>query len=544
MAGLPPLTAALWSLIATVLAQAANKDSAAALRIAADAVAAQTRAVAVSLLCVDGGVSRARTGDWPPDAQPKLDAWERGLIRCAQQGAMALPSGPVPVSTARIAGWVVCNIPLAAGDQVMGALTLCLEAGRAPEAAAAARDLSPWLGTLLRAFHGLELANRRLGALGMILHAGGAMADAEDIRTSLRNTLRLAARLVNADGCLVVTLSDDGGCLRCQAADVPNQAVDWTGARIKVGGILGHVSLTGETVVSNDPVSDSRYAPDVEGALLEPLTSLLAVPLHPQGAPHGALAALNRRDPLGFTSDDAWLLESVAAHVAVYLENARLYSAVREERQRIAKVEQSIRAEVASNLHQGAIQMLAAVTMGLDHLEHLAVTRPEDLLAELKSLKELTREATREARLLLFELRPTILESEGLLNALQAYIQQIPNGDEIVHFTHEGALSELDALTAQVAFSVVVQGLRHARQHGQSSNVWLNVAMSEETLAITVEDDGKPHSERRCTSHDEGLDCPTFMQDRVTLVRGLLRTRDGSLEERAAIQIRIPISAL
>jgi len=540
LAGLPPLSPALWSLFAAVLAQTASNDFAAVLRIAADAIAAHTHAAAASLLCVGGGVSRARTGDWPADAQPKLDAWERGLIRCTQQGAMALPPGPVPVSTARVAGWVVCNVPLAAGEQVTGALTLCVESGRAPEAASAARDLSPWLGILLRALHGLELTNRRLGALGMVFHAGAAMLDAEDIRTPLRNTLRLAARLVNAEGCLVITLGEESGTLHCQAADVPNQAVDWTGARIRAGGILGHVCQTGDTVTSNDPMSDRRYAPDVEGALAETLTSLLAVPLHSQGAPHGALVALNRRDLLGFTSDDAWLLESVAAHVTAYLENARLYSTVREDQNRIAKLEQSIRTEVANNLHQGAIQMLAAVTMGLDHLEHLAAARPEELPAELKSLKELTREATREARLLLFELRPTILESEGLLNALQAYIQQIPNGDKIIHLTHEGALSSLDALTAQVSFSVVVQGLRHARQHGQASNVWLNIALGEDELAITLEDDGKPQAERRCTRDSEGPDCPAFMRDRVALVRGSLRMTDGGPGGRTAIQIRIP----
>ena len=536
---LPTLPAALYQLVAALLAQASGGDSASLVRVAADETEVRTQARAVSILVASGGVLRARAGDWSPAVQPKLDAWERALVKRVKQGATAISDGPIPVSAAQIGGWMVCMAPLSAGRQAVGALSLCVEPAREREVIRTARDLSPWLGAILARAQRAETGHRQLAALKEIAcgHAGPRNVDA---KVWLRKSVERCAVLLQAQGGLVVSPSETGEHLLCLAAVLPNEALDWTGARFKSSGILHHVCVSGETFLSNDPAADSRYAPDVEGALVEPLQSILAVPLYVPDGERGALAILNRRDVLGFTASDAELLQSAAACISTDLQNASLRRAATDCNGRMAVMQRALRAEIAGTMHQGAIQMLAAVAMGLDHLEHLAAVQPDALPNEIKSLKDLTREATREARLLLSELHPASLGSEGLVAAMESYLQQMPGGGDKVDFQHRGPLSRIDTSVAEVAFHVAVQGLRHAHKHGSAAHVWLTLSLADEVLSILIEDDGKPQAERRCARHDQEFDCPEYMSQQLAQVSGTLQVRAGGPGEKPAFLIRIP----
>lgn len=538
---LSPLPEYLWQPLATMLSQMASNDLATAMRAVAEEVAALTDAIGVSLLCTSGSIARTRHGEWPAPVQSKVDAWERAMLRRIRAQLLTLPESPVPLTVASVSEWEVCNAPLTSGDQVVGALSLCVRAGGQRQASRVVGHLAPWLGILLRMLQELETSRRNLGTLGMIFHAGETRVDVEDVRSPLQSTLRLATKLVRAQASLVFTLSKDGNHLYCQAADLPGEPVDWTGASLKAAGILAHACRTGETVLTNEPASDPRYAPEAEGVLLRTLHSILAVPLQIQESPFGVLVVLNRQDPVGFTENDAWLMEGVATHVAAALENARLYRALQEEQKRIATVQQSVRTEIANSLHQGAIQMLAAVTMGMDHLSQLVAVQPEAVPQELESLKELARQATREARLLLFELRPTILETKGLLPALEAYIRQLPEEGAGIHLTCPHALAEMDSLTTQVAFVITLQGLRHARQHGDAGSVWVELASEPNLLAIAIEDDGKPHSQRRCLQQEHESDCLGFVKEQASLVDGTVYVRDGGAEGQPRIRVVLPV---
>lgn len=206
-----------------------------------------------------------------------------------------------------------------------------------------------------------------------------------------------------------------------------------------------------------------------------------------------------------------------------------------------AEIQRSQRAEIAGIMHQGPIQLLATVTMGLDHLERLASVQPAAVAGEVRSLKELTREATRESRLLLFELHPVSLDSEGLAATLEDYIAQMPEGDATVHFEPGKPIGELDPTVAHAAFHAAVQGLRHARTHGRADHVWLSLSRADEVLSILIEDDGTPQVERRCAHREGDMKCPEYLRQQLAPVRGTLEVRDGLSGEKPAFLIRIPV---
>jgi sigma-B regulation protein RsbU (phosphoserine phosphatase) len=100
--------------------------------------------------------------------------------------------------------------------------------------------------------------------------------------------------------------------------------VVWT-MRTKVGhGLVGAAVKEGQPILVNDVTTDPRYVEAVPGSRAE-----LVVPLRRKGRVIGALNLLS--DTAGqFTETDQEILRQFAAHVAVAIENARLFEHERE----------------------------------------------------------------------------------------------------------------------------------------------------------------------------------------------------------------------
>src|SRR5580765_7508789 len=95
--------------------------------------------------------------------------------------------------------------------------------------------------------------------------------------------------------------------------------------RVKVGhGLVGTAVEEGRPILVNDVREDPRYVEAVPGSLAE-----LVVPLRRKGRVIGALNLLSHTAGQ-FTDTDEALLRQFAAHVAVAIENARLFENARQ----------------------------------------------------------------------------------------------------------------------------------------------------------------------------------------------------------------------
>src|SRR5438093_3193928 len=94
--------------------------------------------------------------------------------------------------------------------------------------------------------------------------------------------------------------------------------------RLAVGhGLVGAAVAEGRPILVNDVGADPRYVEAVPGSKAE-----LVVPLRRKGRVIGALNLLS--DEAAFTETDEAVLRQFAAHVAVAIENARLFEHERE----------------------------------------------------------------------------------------------------------------------------------------------------------------------------------------------------------------------
>jgi phosphoserine phosphatase RsbU/P len=112
------------------------------------------------------------------------------------------------------------------------------------------------------------------------------------------------------------------------------------GARLKIGleGMVGHAAATGKLHYAPDVAKDPYYI------ACEPDTrSSVSIPLKAGGEVIGALC-IEHCELDAFSDDQLQVLEAVAGHIAISVENARLFKNERAERERLEREHADARA--------------------------------------------------------------------------------------------------------------------------------------------------------------------------------------------------------
>jgi signal transduction histidine kinase len=256
-------------------------------------------------------------------------------------------------------------------------------------------------------------------------------------------------------------------------------------------GIAGWVATHGTPAMVNEASGDERFSSgaDVRTGFLT--QSVICVPLQIKNRTIGVLEALNKVSSQGFNDDDLRLLSTLAAQAASAIENARLYRSLREERDKILRVQEEARRALARDLHDSTLQSLSSISMGIDYVKQLLKHQPATAADELGRVQELVSQALREARVLLFELRPIALETQGLVSALETYVEQLRGeGPPLFHFGDGGFDERLPPDVEATAFIVMQEAVNNARKHANADNIWLTLTPEEGSLLVAVEDDG------------------------------------------------------
>jgi two-component system, NarL family, sensor kinase len=138
---------------------------------------------------------------------------------------------------------------------------------------------------------------------------------------------------------------------------------------------------------------------------------------------------------------------------------------------------------IAQELHDGIGGQISG-------MEFIAQSGDPDALAKLpKQLKQLGKEI----RLMSRDLYNPVSRRDEFPSAVKNYIDtNFQNKDLQVHFLHEEVnFSEIRLKVLTVYFRIIQEALHNARKHAQAANIWVQLQKDNNSLTLTVEDDGK-----------------------------------------------------
>ena len=246
-----------------------------------------------------------------------------------------------------------------------------------------------------------------------------------------------------------------------------------------------------------------------------------------------------------FNPEQVELLDAIAQQAMVALQNARLYNDLEQEKERIAEIQENTRNKLARDLHDGPTQSIGAIAMRVNFARRLLQREPTQAAEELFKIEELARRTTKEIRQMLFTLRPLVLESEGLLGALEQLSEKMMenHNQNVVVEAKNGIVDDMEVGKQGVIFFIVEEAVNKARKHANAKHIWIRLKRRGDNLHLEIEDDGVGFNVEQVQANYEkrGSLGMVNLYERAELVNGILKI-DSQPGRGTRILVTIPVT--
>ena len=160
----------------------------------------------------------------------------------------------------------------------------------------------------------------------------------------------------------------------------------------------------------------------------------------------------------------------------------------RELMHRLEDAQEQERRRIASDIHDDSIQVMSAVDLRLQTLAMGGSPVDPDALSQLH---ETVQRAMERLRHLLFELRPTALDRDGLVAALRLYLEHIAAETDLgSSLDGDGLAVEPPPDLRATLFRLAQEALVNVRKHAGASRTWVSVSTLGTGVSLRVSDDG------------------------------------------------------
>lgn len=177
---------------------------------------------------------------------------------------------------------------------------------------------------------------------------------------------------------------------------------------------------------------------------------------------------------------------------------------------------------ISREIHDGPAQSLANILIRSEIVD-LAFRDgdTEQALTEMKSIRESIRQALREVRRIIYDLRPMALDDLGLFPTIKKHISSISEYNNIdIDLALHGDERRLDPHYEVAVFRIIQEGLQNAIKHAKASRIIVRLEIRDNLIALNIEDDGIGFDPENINKKDSyGL---IGMKERVDLLDGEL----------------------
>ncbi len=187
---------------------------------------------------------------------------------------------------------------------------------------------------------------------------------------------------------------------------------------------------------------------------------------------------------------------------------------------RIIEAQEEERKRLSREIHDGPAQMMANVLLRSDLIERTYREKgPELAFQEIKSLKEMVRDALTEVRRIIYDLRPMALDDLGLIPTLRKYLETTQEYNKGIKLSFESNGNEvrLPGNYETAIFRLVQEAITNAVRHGKASEIEVKVEWLKTHVNMIVKDNGTGFDQSIVKNQSFGL---LGMKERIELVNG------------------------
>ena len=235
-----------------------------------------------------------------------------------------------------------------------------------------------------------------------------------------------------------------------------------------------------------------------------------------------------------------WTAESLSRSEARSRDSARS-KAENETHRRISRAQEAERRRIARDVHDHIGQQVTALRL---RLESLCKRRDLEtgLRSDLENLCEQSSKLDSDLSLLVWQMRPSILDSHGLASALNSFIREWSRTNGIdAEFQCPDAEGRLSPEIETNLYRIIQEALNNVLKHASADRVSITMNYIGDEAVIVIEDDGSgfdTESEDIHTTESSGFGL-VGMRERAALVGGRLEI-ESSPGSGTVIMVRVP----
>jgi signal transduction histidine kinase len=421
--------------------------------------------------------------------------------------------------------------PVKARNRVFGNIYLTEKQGAqefSPEDEEALEVLATQAGVAVENARLHEEAAQRERRLEAVREIATAILDQTEPEDVLDLVAQRARELFDADLSAIAIPTAEEGSLALAAAEGlnadPLRGLDFP----MEGSVSGDVIRSGKPQVLDDASADHRtHEPMVRMGQMGPT---MFVPLAAGDRPLGTLAVANRVGGRRFDDTELEALETFAGQASVALE----YGRVQRELRRMVVMED--RERIAKELHDGVIQSLFAVGMGLQATGTLS--KDPDMEDRIEGAVNEIDRVIRDLRNYIFGLRPGILADRQLDQAIRQLAGEFEEKTGVTTVVDIDATvaSELTSRAADV-IQLAREAFSNVGRHARATTCRVALTRSDEGAVLEIDDDGVGFDLAQAWGKGQGL---RNLGERAASFGGRLDV-DSAASQGTTVMVTIPI---
>ena len=309
-------------------------------------------------------------------------------------------------------------------------------------------------------------------------------------------------------------------------------------------GILAKIIEEGEPLITGNISKDPELSRLIA---LSQCNSIYCLPMRSGINTYGAMI-FGYPTPNYFTRERCDVLGIVGRQAVIAIQNARLYQDLADEKERMQDAQEEARKKLARDLHDGPTQSVSAIAMRVSLARRMLDRDPSAVAEELAKIEDLARRTTKEIRHMLFTLRPLVLETQGLVAALQSNAEKMKetyNQDVSIQVDSQLA-TQIEMGKSGVIFYIAEEAINNARKHAKAATIWVRLnplPKHPEIAFLEISDNGVGFDVAEVDkSYDKrGSLGMVNLRERAELVNGILNIQ-SSPGKGTKIQVFIPLT--